>query len=361
MKKMGRKIRVAIIGVGNCASALVQGVYYYKNIDEKENIPGLMHVKLGEYHIGDIEFVAAFDIDKNKVGKDLSEAIFAPPNNTYKIIDVPKLNVIVKPGIVHDSLGKYLSQVIKKTDLEYTEVSDILKEEKAEIVINYLPVGSEKATEYYVNQALEAKCAFINCIPVFIASNPKWQEIFKNKGVPIIGDDVKSQVGATIVHRVLTKLLLDRGVKILRTMQLNVGGDMDFYNMLERERLVSKKISKTQAITSLLNYDIGEKNIHIGPSDYVAWLENRKWAYIRLEGEAFGGVPLNIELKLEVWDAYNSAGIVVDAIRCAKIGLDRGLAGPLIGPSAYFMKSPPIQYPDDIARKLVEEFISGKN
>jgi myo-inositol-1-phosphate synthase len=358
---MGRKIRVAIIGVGNCASALVQGVYYYKNIDEKENIPGLMHVKLGEYHIGDIEFVAAFDIDKNKVGKDLSEAIFAPPNNTYKIIDVPKLNVIVKPGIVHDSLGKYLSQVIKKTDLEYTEVSDILKEEKAEIVINYLPVGSEKATEYYVNQALEAKCAFINCIPVFIASNPKWQEIFKNKGVPIIGDDVKSQVGATIVHRVLTKLLLDRGVKILRTMQLNVGGDMDFYNMLERERLVSKKISKTQAITSLLNYDIGEKNIHIGPSDYVAWLENRKWAYIRLEGEAFGGVPLNIELKLEVWDAYNSAGIVVDAIRCAKIGLDRGLAGPLIGPSAYFMKSPPIQYPDDIARKLVEEFISGKN
>jgi len=358
---MGRKIRVAIIGVGNCASALVQGVYYYKNIDEKENIPGLMHVKLGEYHIGDIEFVAAFDIDKNKVGKDLSEAIFAPPNNTYKIIDVPKLNVIVKPGIVHDSLGKYLSQVIKKTDLEYTEVSDILKEEKAEIVINYLPVGSEKATEYYVNQALEAKCAFINCIPVFIASNPKWQEIFKNKGVPIIGDDVKSQVGATIVHRVLTKLLLDRGVKILRTMQLNVGGDMDFYNMLERERLVSKKISKTQAITSLLNYDIGEKNIHIGPSDYVAWLENRKWAYIRLEGEAFGGVPLNIELKLEVWDAYNSAGIVVDAIRCAKIGLDRGLAGPLIGPSAYFMKSPPIQYRDDIARKLVEEFISGKN
>ncbi len=358
---MGRKIRVAIIGVGNCASALIQGVYYYKNVDEKENIPGLMHVKLGEYHIGDIEFVAAFDIDKNKVGKDLSEAIFAPPNNTYKIIDVPKLNVIVKPGIVHDSLGKYLSQVIKKTDLEYTEVSDILKEEKAEIVINYLPVGSEKATEYYVNQALEAKCAFINCIPVFIASNPKWQKIFKNKGVPIIGDDVKSQVGATIVHRVLTKLLLDRGVKILRTMQLNVGGDMDFYNMLERERLVSKKISKTQAITSLLNYDIGEKNIHIGPSDYVAWLENRKWAYIRLEGEAFGGVPLNIELKLEVWDAYNSAGIVVDAIRCAKIGLDRGLAGPLIGPSAYFMKSPPIQYPDDIARKLVEEFISGKN
>jgi myo-inositol-1-phosphate synthase len=358
---MVRKIRVAIIGVGNCASALIQGVNYYRNTDEKEEIPGLMHVKIGEYHIGDIEFVAAFDIDKNKVGKDLSEAIFTPPNNTYKITNVPKLGVIVRPGIVHDSLGKYLSQVIKKTDLEYTEVSDILKEEKAEIVINYLPVGSEKATEYYVNQALEAKCAFINCIPVFIASNPKWQEIFKNKGVPIIGDDIKSQVGATIVHRVLTKLLLDRGVKILRTMQLNVGGDMDFYNMLERERLVSKKISKTQAITSLLNYDIGEKNIHIGPSDYVAWLENRKWAYIRLEGEAFGGVPLNIELKLEVWDAYNSAGIVVDAIRCAKIGLDRGLAGPLIGPSAYFMKSPPIQYPDDIARKLVEEFISGKN
>ncbi|MEM1575251.1 MAG: inositol-3-phosphate synthase [Nitrososphaerota archaeon] len=358
---MSRKIRVAIIGVGNCASALIQGVHYYRNIDEKENIPGLMHVKLGDYHIGDIEFVAAFDIDKNKVGKDLSEAIFTPPNNTYKITDVPKLGVTVRPGIVYDSLGKYLSQIIEETNMKYEEISDILKEEKAEIVVNYLPVGSEKATEYYVNQALEAKCAFVNCIPVFIASNPKWQEIFKNKGVPIIGDDIKSQVGATIVHRVLTKLLLDRGVKILRTMQLNIGGDMDFYNMLERERLISKKISKTQAITSLLNYDIGEKNIHIGPSDYVAWLENRKWAYIRLEGEAFGRVPLNIELKLEVWDAYNSAGIVVDAIRCAKIGLDRGLAGPLIGPSAYFMKSPPIQYPDDIARKLVEEFISGKD
>lgn len=358
---MSRKIKVAIIGVGNCASALVQGVYYYRDANENEIIPGLMHVKLGEYHVGDIEFVAAFDIDKNKVGKDLSEAIFTPPNCTLKFADVPKIGVEVMRGMTHDSIGKYLSQIIQKHPSPTVDVSDVLKSAGTDVVVNFLPVGSEAATKWYVEQVLEAKAAFINGIPVFIAREPRWQEIFTKRGVPIIGDDVKSQVGATILHRYLTKLFIDRGVKIERTYQLNFGGNTDFLNMLERERLTSKKISKTNAVKSLIPYDLPDECIHIGPSDYVPWLTDRKWAYIHIEGTAFGGAPLSIEAKLEVWDSPNSAGVVIDAIRCAKIGLDRGLAGPLIGPSAYFMKSPPIQYPDDVAKRLVEEFISGKN
>ncbi|MCF8885459.1 MAG: inositol-3-phosphate synthase [Nitrososphaerota archaeon] len=354
------KIRVAIIGVGNCASALVQGVYYYKDADENQFIPGLMHVKLGPYHVGDIEFVAAFDIDKNKVGKDLSEAIFAPPNCTLKFADVPRLNVEVMRGMTHDSLGKYLSQVIEKHPSPTVDVADVLKSTNTDVVVNFLPVGSESATKWYVEQALDAKAAFVNGIPVFIAREPRWQEIFMKRGVPIIGDDVKSQIGATILHRVLTKLFVDRGVKIERTYQLNFGGNTDFLNMLERERLTSKKISKTDAVRSLIPYPLPDECIHIGPSDYVPWLTDRKWAYIRIEGTAFGGAPLNIEVKLEVWDSPNSAGVVIDAIRCAKIGLDRGIGGPLISASAYFMKSPPIQYPDEVARRMVEEFIEGK-
>jgi len=357
---VNKKIKVAIIGVGNSASALVQGVYYYKDADENQFIPGLMHVKLGGYHVSDIEFVAAFDIDKNKVGKDLSEAIFAPPNCTLKFADVPKLGVEVLRGMTHDSLGKYLSQIIEKHPSPTVDVADVLKSSGAEIVINYLPVGSESATKWYVEQALEARVGFINAIPVFIAREKRWQEIFQKRNVPLIGDDVKSQLGATILHRTLVKLFTDRGIKIDRTYQLNVGGDTDFLNMLERERLISKKISKTQAVTSLLPYDIGEKNIHIGPSDYIPWLEGRKWCYIRIEGRAFGNAPINLELKLEVWDAPNSAGVVIDAIRCMKIALDRKISGVLISPSAYFMKSPPIQYPDDIARQMLEEFIEGK-
>ncbi len=354
------KIRVAIIGVGNCASALVQGVYYYKDADENQFIPGLMHVKLGPYHVGDIEFVAAFDIDKNKVGKDLSEAIFAPPNCTLKFADVPRLNVEVMRGMTHDSLGKYLSQVIEKHPSPTVDVADVLKSTNTDVVVNFLPVGSESATKWYVEQALDAKAAFVNGIPVFIAREPRWQEIFMKRGVPIIGDDVKSQIGATILHRVLTKLFVDRGVKIERTYQLNFGGNTDFLNMLERERLTSKKISKTDAVRILIPYPLPDECIHIGPSDYVPWLTDRKWAYIRIEGTAFGGAPLNIEVKLEVWDSPNSAGVVIDAIRCAKIGLDRGIGGPLISASAYFMKSPPIQYPDEVARRMVEEFIEGK-
>jgi len=353
------KIRVGIIGVGNCASALVQGVEFYKNADENELVPGLMHVRLGDYHVSDIEFAAAFDIDKNKVGKDLSEAIFAPPNNTLKFADVPRLGVEVMRGMTHDSLGKYLSEVIEKHPSPTVDVADVLKSNKVDVVINFLPVGSESATKWYVEQALAAGCGFVNGIPVFIAREPRWQKIFEKRGVPIIGDDIKSQVGATIVNRVLVKLLVDRGVKVERVMQLNVGGNTDFLNMLERERLTSKKISKTQAVTSLIPYDIGEQNIHIGPSDYVPWLLDRKWAYIRIEGKAFGNAPLNIELKLEVWDSPNSAGVAIDAIRCVKIAMDRGIAGVLIGPSAYFMKSPPIQYPDEVARAMVEEFIKG--
>jgi len=351
------KIRVAIIGVGNCASSLVQGVYYYRNAKEDEMIPGLMHVNLGGYHIRDIEFVAAFDINKTKVGKDLAEAIFAYPNNTYKFTDVPKTGVKVLRGMTHDGIGKYLSKVIEKAPGSTVDIVNVLKETKADMVINYLPVGSEEATKWYVEQALQAGVGFINAIPVFIASSKYWADRFKERGLPIIGDDIKSQVGATITHRVLTKLFVDRGVKIERTFQLNIGGNTDFLNMLERERLESKKISKTQAVTSLLPYDIGEENIHIGPSDYVAWLTDRKWAYMRIEGKTFGDVPLNMELKLEVWDSPNSAGVIIDAIRLLKLAMDNGLAGPLIEPSSYLMKSPPVQFPDSIARDKTEEFI----
>ena len=354
------KVKVAIIGVGNCASALVQGVYYYRDADDNEFVPGLMHVRLGPYHISDIEFVAAFDIDKNKVGKDLSEAIFAPPNCTRKFADVPKLGVEVMRGMTHDSIGKYLHGVVEKHPSPTVDVADVLKSTGADVVINFLPVGSESATKWYVEQVLEAGTALVNGIPVFIAREPRWQSIFEKRGIPLIGDDVKSQVGATILHRTLVKLFVDRGVKIERTYQLNFGGNTDFLNMLERERLTSKKISKTSAVASLIPYDLGEENIHIGPSDYVPWLTDRKWCYIRIEGTAFGGCPLNVEAKLEVWDSPNSAGVVIDALRCAKIGKGRGIGGVLISPSAYFMKSPPIQYPDDVARQMVEEFIEGK-
>ncbi|MBX5492739.1 MAG: inositol-3-phosphate synthase [Chloroflexi bacterium] len=352
-------IRVAIIGVGNCASSLVQGVEYYRHAREDEFIPGLMHVNLGGYHVGDIEFSAAFDIDANKVGKDLSEAIFTAPNNTYKFCDVPKLNVPVYRGMTHDGLGQYLSQVIRKAPGSTDDIVGILRDTKTDVVVSYLPVGSETATKWYVEQVLTAGCGFVNCIPVFIAREPYWQRRFRERGLPIIGDDIKSQVGATIVHRVLTKLFRDRGVKLERTSQLNVGGNMDFYNMLERSRLESKKISKTNAVTSQLDYPLDPENVYIGPSDYVPWLTDRKWAYIRMEGRTFGDVPLNLELKLEVWDSPNSAGVVIDAVRCVKLALDRGLSGALEWPSAYFMKSPPVQHPDDLAHEQVERFIRG--
>src|SRR6476646_5640076 len=351
------KVRVAIVGVGNCASALVQGVEYYKNASETEDVPGLMHVNLGGYHIRDIEFVAAIDTDKEKVGKDLSEAIFRGQNNTVKFSDVPKSGVKVVRGMTHDGLGKYLSQVIEKAPGKTADIVQVLKDSKADVLVSYLPVGSEEATKWYVEQALQAGVAFVNCIPVFIAREEYWRGRFEKAGLPIIGDDIKSQVGATIMHRVLARLFDDRGVKIERTYQLNVGGNTDFMNMLERERLESKKISKTNAVTSQLEYDLGADNVHIGPSDYVEWLDDRKWAYIRMEGRSFGDVPLNIEMKLEVVDSPNSAGIVIDAVRCAKLGLDNGLSGALIGPSAYFKKSPPVQYPDDVARQMVEDFI----
>jgi len=354
------KIRVAIIGAGNCASSLVQGVEFYKNARESEFVPGLMHVNLGGYHVRDIKFTAAFDIDKRKVGKDLSEAVFTEPNNTIKFCDVPNLGVPVQRGMTHDGLGKYLSKVIEKHPSATVDVASVLKETKTDIVINYLPVGSEFATKWYVEQVLEAGCAFINCIPVFIAREKRWQEVFEKHGLPIIGDDIKSQVGATILHRVLTQLFKDRGVKLERTMQLNIGGNTDFLNMLERERLESKKISKTGAVTSVLDYSMKPENVHIGPSDHVAWLKDRKWAYIRLEGTGFGNAPLNIEAKLEVWDSPNSAGVVIDAIRCAKLALDRKISGALKSPSAYFMKSPPEQREDNIAKEMVEEFIKGK-
>ncbi len=352
-----KKVRVAIIGVGNCASSLVQGVHYYKDAKEDDFVPGLMHVNLGGYHINDIEFTAAFDIDVNKVGKDLSEAIYQKPNNTYRFADVPTSNIKVSRGMTHDGLGKYLSQVIHKAPGQTDDIVRILKDTGTDVVINYLPVGSETATKWYVEQILKAGVGFVNCIPVFIARENYWQQRFKEAGVPMIGDDIKSQVGATIVHRVLTRLFRERGVKLERTMQLNVGGNMDFYNMLERDRLESKKISKTNAVTSQLDYDIGAENVHIGPSDYVEWLSDRKWAYIRLEGRTFGDVPLNVELKLEVWDSPNSAGVVIDAVRLVKLGLDRGMSGTLEGPSAYLMKSPPIQYADDIAHEMTESFI----
>src|SRR6266581_2104876 len=353
------KVRVAIVGVGNCASSLVQGVHYYRDASTKDSVPGLMHVDLGGYHIRDIEFVAAFDIDKNKVGLDLSEAILAQPNNTVKFSDVPKTGVKVYRGMTHDGIGKYLSDVVQKAPGETSDVVGILKKTKADVVVSYLPVGSEEATKWYVEQALDAGVGFINCIPVFIAREEYWRKRFEDRGLPIIGDDIKSQVGATITHRVLTRLFADRGVRIDRTYQLNFGGNTDFLNMLERERLVSKKISKTNSVKSQMKVDIGGDNIHIGPSDYVPWLGDRKWAYIRLEGRSFGDVPLNVELKLEVWDSPNSAGVVIDAIRCCKLGLDRKLGGALEGPSSYYMKSPPRQVTDGVAHQLTEAFIAG--
>lgn len=357
---MSKKVRVAIIGVGNCANSLVQGVHYYRNADENTQIPGLMHVNLGGYHIRDIEFSAAIDIDVEKVGKDLSEAMWAGQNNTIKFTDVPHLGVPVVRGMTHDGLGTYLARKITKAPGATADIVRILKETKTDVVVNYLPVGSEQATKWYVEQILNAGVAFVNAIPVFIAREPYWQRRFAERGLPLIGDDIKSQVGATIVHRVLTNLFNDRGVRLLRTSQLNVGGNMDFYNMLDRERLESKKISKTNSVTSQLPYDMGSDNVYIGPSDYVPWLTDRKWAYIRLEGQSFGDVPLNIELKLEVWDSPNSAGIIIDAVRCAKLGLDRGLKGTLEAPASYFMKSPPVQHPDDIARNLTEDYIAGR-
>jgi myo-inositol-1-phosphate synthase len=353
-------INVAIIGVGNCASSLVQGVHYYRDAKEDEFIPGLMHVNLGGYHISDINFVAAFDIDKTKVGKDLAEAVFTKPNNTIKFCDVPKTGVRVDRGMTHDGLGKYLSQVITKAPGPTANIVDILKKTETDVVVNYLPVGSEEATKWYVEQVLTAGCGFINCMPVFIGREGYWQGRFAERGLPVIGDDIKSQVGATITHRILTKLFRDRGVKLEHTYQLNFGGNTDFLNMLERERLESKKISKTNAVTSQLDYDIGHDNIHIGPSDYVPWLADRKFCYLKMEGRTFGDVPLNLELKLEVWDSPNSAGVVIDAIRCCKLGMDRGLSGTIVGPSAYFMKSPPIQYSDEEARIRTEAFITGQ-
>ncbi len=356
-----KKVRVAILGVGNCASSLVQGVHYYHEAKENEFVPGLMHVNMAGYHVNDIEFSAAFDIDRNKVGKDLSEAIYTAPNNTYRFADVPPLGVKVHRGMTHDGLGKYLSQVITKAPGQTDDIVKILKDTGTDVLVNYLPVGSETATKWYVEQVLRAGVGFVNCIPVFIARENYWQGRFKEANLPMIGDDIKSQVGATIVHRTLARLFRERGVKLERTMQLNVGGNTDFYNMLERERLESKKASKTNAVTSQLDYELGEENVHIGPSDYVPWLTDRKWAYIRLEGQTFGGVPLNLELKLEVWDSPNSAGIVIDAVRMIKLALDRGVSGTLEGPSAYLMKSPPVQYADDVAHDMAEAFIQGES
>ena len=354
------KINVAIIGVGNCASSLVQGVTLYADASEADEIPGIMHPVLGGYRISDINFVAAFDIDRNKVGKDLSEAIYTDPNNTYRFADVPHLGVPVERGMTHDGLGKYLSQVIEKAPGSTVDVAEILKDRDVDVVINYLPVGSEEATKWYVEQVLDAGCGFVNCIPVFIAREEYWAKRFRRAGSPIVGDDIKSQVGATIVHRVLTRLFQDRGVHIDRTYQLNFGGNTDFLNMLERERLESKKISKTNAVTSQIDYEMLPSEVHVGPSDHVPWLEDRKWCHIRIEGTTFGNVPLNLELKLEVWDSPNSAGVVIDAVRCAKLGLDRGESGPLLAPSAYFMKSPPEQWTDDQARDALEAYAAGE-
>jgi myo-inositol-1-phosphate synthase len=355
-----KKVRVAIIGVGNCASSLVQGAAYYREANPGDQVPGLMHVALGGYHIRDIEFSAAFDVVKSKVGLDLSEAILAPPNNTVRFADVPYMGVPVHRGMTHDGIGKYLSEVVQKAPGPTDDIIGILKDTRTDVVVSYLPVGAEMATKWYVEQVLEAGCAFVNCIPVFIASSEYWAGRFRERGLPIIGDDIKSQVGATITHRVLTALFRDRGVRLDRTYQLNFGGNMDFYNMLERERLESKKISKTGSVLSQMPQPMATEDIHVGPSDYVPWLSDRKWCYIRMEGTTFGDVPLNLELKLEVWDSPNSAGVVIDAVRCAKLALDRGLSGPIAGPSAYFMKTPPEQFSDDAARRMTEEFIAGK-
>jgi myo-inositol-1-phosphate synthase len=359
MRTSNGKVRVAIIGVGNCASSLVQGVEFYKNAPTDTDVPGLMHVNLGGYHVSDIEFTAAFDINAQKVGKDLGQAIFSEPNNTYKFCEVPRMGVNVHRGMTHDGLGKYLNDVIEKSTGDTADIVGILRDTKTDVVVSYLPVGSEMATKWYVEQVLEAGCAFVNCIPVFIASQPYWQKRFEERGLPIIGDDIKSQVGATITHRVLANLFRERGVRLDRTYQLNFGGNTDFLNMLERERLESKKISKTNAVTSQLGHMMRADDVHVGPSDYVPWLEDRKWCYIKMEGTTFGNVPLHCEVKLEVWDSPNSAGVVIDAVRCAKLALDRGMAGALTGPSSYFMKTPPIQFTDSIARQKVEAFINN--
>jgi len=352
-------VRVALVGVGNCAASLVQGVEYYRDADPSARVPGLMHVELGGYHVRDLQFVAAFDVDAKKVGTDLSEAIGASENNTIRIADVPPLGVPVLRGHTLDGLGRYYRETIEESDAEPVDVVAALRESQADVLVCYLPVGSEDAARFYAQCALDAHVAFVNALPVFIAGTPEWAAKFAQAGVPIVGDDIKSQVGATITHRVLAKLFEDRGVELDRTLQLNVGGNMDFMNMLERDRLESKKVSKTQAVTSQVNHDLGRRNVHIGPSDYVAWLDDRKWAYVRLEGRAFGDVPLNLEYKLEVWDSPNSAGVIIDAVRCAKLALDRGIGGPLLSASSYFMKSPPVQYRDDDARTAVEKFIAG--
>jgi myo-inositol-1-phosphate synthase len=353
-------IRVAIVGVGNCASSLVQGVEYYKDADVNDRVPGLMHVQFGDYHVRDIEFVAAFDVDAKKVGQDLAHAIFASENNTIKFSDVPPSGVTVSRGVTLDGLGKYYREMVTESDEEAADVVQVLKDSRADVLVCYLPVGSEEAAKFYAQAAIDAKVAFVNALPVFIAGTPEWAKKFEDAGVPIVGDDIKSQVGATITHRVLTKLFEDRGVTVDRTYQLNVGGNMDFMNMLERERLESKKISKTQSVTSQMKRDIGARNVHIGPSDYVAWLDDRKWAFIRLEGRAFGDVPLTLEYKLEVWDSPNSAGVIIDALRAAKIAKDRGIGGPILSASSYFMKSPPEQYTDEECRTKVEQFIAGE-
>jgi myo-inositol-1-phosphate synthase len=352
-------VRVAIIGVGNCAASLVQGVEYYKDADPSGRVPGLMHVQFGDYHVRDVEFVAAFDVDAKKVGLDLADAIGASENNTIKICDVPQTGVTVQRGHTNDGLGKYYRETIEESTEAPVDIVQILKDRKVDVLVCYLPVGSETAAKYYAQCAIDAKVAFVNALPVFIAGTKEWADKFTEAGVPIVGDDIKSQVGATITHRVMAKLFEDRGVLLERTMQLNVGGNMDFKNMLERERLESKKISKTQSVTSQVENGIAADDVHIGPSDHVPWLEDRKWAYIRLEGRNFGDVPLNVELKLEVWDSPNSAGVIIDAVRCARLALDRGIGGPLLGPSSWFMKSPPEQYHDDVCQRLVEEFIAG--
>jgi myo-inositol-1-phosphate synthase len=354
------QVRVAIVGVGNCAASLVQGVHYYCDADPAARVPGLMHVDFGGYHVGDVRFVAAFDVDAKKVGRDLAEAIFASENNTIKITDVPPLNVPVQRGHTLDGLGRFYRETITESDEEPVDVAQVLRDTRADVLVSYLPVGSEAADRFYAQAALDARVAFVNALPVFIASDPVWAERFRAAGVPIVGDDIKSQVGATITHRVLAKLFEDRGVQLDRTMQLNVGGNMDFLNMKELERLESKKVSKTRSVTSQVDRDLGRDNVHIGPSDYVAWLDDRKWAYVRLEGRAFGDVPLNLEYKLEVWDSPNSAGIIIDAVRAAKLAKDRGIGGPILSASSYFMKSPPEQYSDDEARRAVEEFIRGE-
>ncbi|MEV6860680.1 inositol-3-phosphate synthase [Streptosporangium subroseum] len=353
-------VRVAIVGVGNCATSLIQGVHYYRDADPGTRVPGLMHVKFGDYHVGDVEFVAAFDVDAKKVGRDLSEAIVASENNTIKICDVPPLGITVQRGHTFDGLGEYYREMIEESDEAPVDVVKVLKDNKVDVLVSYLPVGSEEADRFYAQCAIDAKVAFVNALPVFIASDPTWAQKFTDAGVPIIGDDIKSQVGATITHRVMAKLFEDRGVELLRTYQLNFGGNMDFMNMLERKRLMSKKISKTQSVTSQIPHEMQKADVHIGPSDHVPWLDDRKWAYVRLEGKSFGDTPLNLEYKLEVWDSPNSAGIIIDAVRAAKIALDRGIAGPILSASSYFMKSPPEQYSDDEARDYVEKYIRGE-